>query len=29
MNRLVAPATTTSLADEEQYAATGQGQVNR
>jgi glutamate/tyrosine decarboxylase-like PLP-dependent enzyme len=29
MNRLVAPAATTSLADEEQYAATGQGQVNR
>jgi glutamate/tyrosine decarboxylase-like PLP-dependent enzyme len=29
MNRLVAPATSTALADEEQYAATGQGRVNR
>jgi hypothetical protein len=29
MNRLVAPAASTPLVDEEQYAATGQGQVNR
>ena len=29
MNRLVAPAASTSLAGEEQYAATGQGRVNR